>query len=364
MNIEVWIGTYTRDILFGTGEVLHGKGEGIYHLTFNTETQEWQKTVAIHDIENPSFVIQSSDGEYLFAVQETKEYKGLPSGYVSSFKIDKEEKTLTWLSSQPSYGTDPCHLSINSKRTHLFVASFMSGSISMHRITSEGKISDEFYTVAHEGSSIHPMLQKGAHAHAVILSADERFLFVPDLGVDKVFVYEIDYEKTKLVRREDLTYFASQGSGPRAITFHPTLPYAYCINEINSTITLLAYDKRVGKLTPLQSYTTLPEHFSGESSCADIRISSCGSYLLGSNRGHDSLVCFSINSSNGELDYISHTPTGGKCPRNFFISGNTIMVANQDSDNITLFSLDGGKILNLGKSIIVPTPVCVNNRTN
>ncbi|MGD8113676.1 MAG: lactonase family protein [Sphaerochaetaceae bacterium] len=363
MKLNLWIGTYTQDILFGSGDILHGKGKGIYHITFETRKNEIEDIVVNEGIVNPSYVIQSADGAFLFAVNETKEYKGMKSGYVSSFRVDHDSKRLSLISSRPTYGTDPCHLAVNQAMTHLFVANFMSGSISMYSLTSEGEISEEHTTVKHEGSSIHPTRQTGSHAHAVILSADERWLFVPDLGLDKVMVYEIDYDTGSLSFHEDLTYHSRKGSGPRSIVFHPALAYAYIINELDSTIDVLSYDGK-GRLTSLQSVSTLPENYEGNSTCADIRISSCGKYLLGSNRGHDSIVCYTINQREGTLETLGHTSTRGKCPRNFFTVDDTVLVANQDSDTITVFSLNEGNLKDTGKSIEIPTPVCVNNRMN
>jgi 6-phosphogluconolactonase len=240
----------------------------------------------------------------------------------------------------------------------------MSGSIAMYKVDPQGKLSNATCSIQHEGFSINLNRQKGPHAHAVILSADERFLFVPDLGIDAIVVYEIDYEHDTLVLREDLKLESRAGSGPRSITFHKTLPYAYCINELDSTIDVNSYDSESGKLTFIQSYSTLPIDYTGESTCADIRISSCGNYLLGSNRGHDSLVCYKIDTESGLLTTLNFTPTGGKCPRNFFTYDSAILVANQDSDRITIFSLSDGNVEDTGNCIEVPTPVCINNRNN
>ncbi len=357
--MKLWVGTYTEDILFGTGKVLHGKGEGIYRLTLDPTSLRVDDIVVNKGIKNPSFLTVSADKKYLFAVNELKEYLGKASGAVSSFHIDEESGSLEFISSQPTLGTDPCHVTVNHNGTLLFVANFMSGSVSVFPVDSNGGILPAREHIQHKGGSVCPNRQAGPHAHAVVLSPDERFLFVPDLGIDKVLVYSINYSSFSLEICENLAVECISGSGPRQLVFHDYLPYAFLINELNSTIDTFTYASQEGKLSRTGSFSTLPSEFSGVSTCADIHISSCGKYLFGSNRGHDSIVTYEIDGDSGLLNCKEFTSVKGRCPRNFLVKENHILIGNQDSDAVEVFSFNDGHLEHTGMQVSVPTPVCI-----
>jgi 6-phosphogluconolactonase len=135
------------------------------------------------------------------------------------------------------------------------------------------------------------------------------------------------------------------------------------INELDSTLTAYAYDKAKGALTELQTVSTLPPDFSGTNSCADIHVHPSGSFVYGSNRGHDSVVAFAIDKNTGKLNLIAHESTRGKWPRNFAIdpAGAFLLVANQNTDNVAAFRIDQrtGKLTATGQTTEIPTPVCL-----
>jgi 6-phosphogluconolactonase len=280
---------------------------------------------------------------------------------VSSYAIDQRTRSLSWISTQPSHGTDPCHLTVSADGLYLFVANYSSGSVAWFPLGPEGTLGEALSTVQHAGFSAHPVRQTGPHAHAVVLSPDERFLFVADLGLDRIDGYEIDRLGLKLVPREDLGVACTPGAGPRQLVFHPGLQLAYVVNELNSTIDALSYKPVPGRFSRIATVSTLPEGYTGSSTCADIHIAPGGNFLLASNRGHDSLARFRISPVDGTLAYLGTTPTAGACPRSFTISGGYCMVANQDSDSIVVFSLDAdsGELSPHGDAIEVPTPVCI-----
>jgi len=153
------------------------------------------------------------------------------------------------------------------------------------------------------------------------------------------------------------------GAGPRHLTFHPNGQYAYLINELNSTLTAYRYHADAGTFEELQIVPALPEDFTGENLCADVHVSPDGKYLYGSNRGHDSIVCFLIDENTGRLTYRNHTSTEGREARNFAISrdGIFMLVANQKTNNIVTFKIDPatGQLLNTGHQLEVSMPVCL-----
>jgi 6-phosphogluconolactonase len=190
-----------------------------------------------------------------------------------------------------------------------------------------------------------------------------RLALAVDLGIDQVMVYRLDAKQGKLTPATPPSVSTKPGAGPRHLTFHPNGQYAYLINELNSTITALAYDQRNGILTTIGSVSTLPADFSGTSYCADIHVSPNGKFVYGSNRGHDSIAVFAVDMRSGKLNPVQHISTGGKWPRNFALdpSGRLLLVANQNTDNIVSFRIDSrtGKLTPTGQTMEVPSPVCL-----
>ena len=153
--------------------------------------------------------------------------------------------------------------------------------------------------------------------------------------------------------------------GPDLGTSPSTLPgrYAYVINELASTVTAFAYDASLGTLEQRQTISTLPQNTEGPNSTAEVRVHPSGRFLYGSNRGHDSIVVFSIDTETGMLTHIENVSTQGKIPRNFGIdpSGSYLLAANQNSDTVVTFQIDSktGRLTATGQVLAVPSPVCV-----
>jgi 6-phosphogluconolactonase len=239
----------------------------------------------------------------------------------------------------------------------------MSGSVCVLPILEDGSLGEASDVKQHHGSSINPKRQAGPHAHSVGFDDENSLVFVPDLGLDEVVAYEFDSQQGKLRLRETSLFKGRLGSGPRHITMHPNKKYVYLINELDSSLDAFVYDNSAGKLTPIQTVSTLPEDFVGDNTCADVHVAPSGQYLYGSNRGHDSIVIYRIDQETGMLDCVGHASTQGHTPRNFVIdpAGQFLLVANQDSDSVISFRIDRqtGELQPTGFSADIPTPVCV-----
>jgi len=359
----VFIGTYTEPILFGTGNILQGKGEGIYVYKMDSASGSLELSHIAPAGPNPSYLTFDSSHRFLYAVNEMKEFEGVPTGAVSAFSMDPDTGTLRLLNRQPSHGTDPCHLSVDKTGKYVLVANFMSGSVCVLHIQNDGSLGEATDVVQHQGSSIDPVRQTGPHAHAVTLDETGRFVFVPDLGLDKLMIYKFDAEHGKLTPNNEPWVELPPGAGPRQLVLHPQGEYAYLINELNSTVTTFRYDGERGSLREIQTISTLPEEFKGVSACAELQISPSGKFLYGSNRGHNSIVIYAIDQSNGTISLVGHESTQGETPRHFIIDadGAFALVANQDTDEVIPFLLNPttGKLSTSGHSFQVPTPVCI-----
>jgi 6-phosphogluconolactonase len=359
----VFVGTYTDPILFGTGKVVQGKGEGIYVYRLDPSSGALACVSKTSGITNPSYLAFDATQTFLYAVNELKVYEGKPTGTVSAFAVDPNTGKLRLLNRQLTHGTDPCHVTVDRRRTHVFVANFMSGSVCVLPVCDNGSLGPASDFIQHKGSSIDPVRQQGPHAHSVTLDASSRFAFVPDLGLDKLMVYRFDPKRGTLGANTVPWLKMKAGAGPRHIAFHPGGRFAYLVNELDSTVAVLSYDGREGTFEHLQTVPTLPEGFRGESTCADIHVSSSGTFVYASNRGHDSIVIYRVDRLAGKLGYVGHEPTQGKTPRSFGIdpSGRFLLVANQDGDSVVTFRIDAdsGKLQPAGHVAQVPTPVCV-----
>ena len=190
-----------------------------------------------------------------------------------------------------------------------------------------------------------------------------RYLFVTDLGLDRIMSYRLKRADEQLIPNETPYLELPPGSGPRHLTFHQNGHVAYVINELNSTIMTLDYDESHGRLAVIDTVSTLPEDFSGESYCAEIRVAPSGNFLYCSNRGHDSLAIFSIDQDTGRLSIVAHQTTHGRTPRNFAIDpgGTYLLAANQDSNNIVTFRINHstGQLTLVNQTTDVPSPVCL-----
>lgn len=359
----VYVGTYTLPILFGTGQVLMGKGEGIYVYRMDQTYGSLELVSKLKGVANPSFLAFEPEQRFLYAVNELKTFEGKPTGTVSAFSVDSDTGKLEFLNKKVTQGTDPCYLTVDKTGRYVFVANYTSGSVSVFPILGDGSLGDATDLVQHHGSSVNPKRQAGPHAHAAVLDEANRYLFVPDLGTDKVMVYKFDPTSGKLEPNEEPYVSVMPGAGPRHLTFHPSGKYAYLINELDSTLVAFSYDGKHGTLKKIQTVPTLPEGFTDLNTCADIHVSPSGKFVYGSNRGHDSIVIYKVDQSSGKLSYVGHESTGGKTPRNFGIdpTGRFLLAANQDSDTIVTFSIDQqtGKITPTGNVTKVPTPVCI-----
>jgi 6-phosphogluconolactonase len=351
-GIFVYIGTYTR-----------GRSEGIYVYRMEESSGRLEFASVAKGMDNPSFLAIHPQERYLYAVNEVGGRAGKPSGAVSAFSIDPETGELTYLNQQSSHGTGPCHLSVDQTGQFALVANYGSGSVSVLPIHSDGKLGEATDVVQHQGSSVDPRRQGGPHAHSIILDKANRYAFAPDLGLDKIMIYQLDLTQGKLKPNEEPWAKVKAGAGPRHFTFHPNGRYAYVINELDSTLTAFTYDGTCGRLREVQTVSTVPEDFSGTSYCADVHVSPSGRFIYGSNRGHDSLAIFEIDQDTGRLDYVGHEPTHGKTPRGFAIdpTGTYLLAANQDTDTIVTFRIDQqtGRLMSTGHVAEVPTPVCL-----
>ena len=351
-----YVGTYTAVGGRRTGS------EGIYLYRYNSNTAQFTPLGLAAKIENPTFMAIDPQHRFLYAVTEIGNLHGL-NGSISSYAINRTSGALTFLNEVSSEGGNPAHLVVDHTDKMLLVANFISGSVISFAINPDGSIGRKTGFDQHEGSSVNPRRQKGPHAHAVVLSPDNRFVIVPDLGLDKVFVYRLKPNQATFVPNDPPYVTVPPGLGPRHFVFGARGKFGYLVCEMGSAVVAFSYDRAAGVLKRIQIISTLPEGFSGADNSAEIQIDPTGRFLYTSNRGNDSITLFHIDPNNGELTKIQVTPTGGKIPRHFTIdpSGHFLIAENQNSDDMVVFKLDAdtGKLSPTAEIVKNPAPVCL-----
>jgi 6-phosphogluconolactonase len=351
-QLLVYVGTYTQKT-----------SKGIYLFHLDLATGNLTAAGVSPESASPSFLAIHPNHRFLYAVNEIGNFRGTNSGAVSAYAIDPKTGGLTLLNQRPSEGSGPCHLIVDKRGKNVLVANYGSGSVSVLPIQPDGRLGKATAFIQHHGTSVDPRRQEGPHAHSMLLDAANRFAFAADLGLDKILIYRFDSNKGTLTPNSPAYAAVKPGSGPRHTAFHPNGHYAYVINEMGSTVTAFSYDAKTGALKSLQSVSTLPQGYTGDSTTAEVQLSPDGKFLYGSNRGHDSIVIFSIDPKTGLLTYVGHQSTEGKTPRNFCIdpSGTYLLAANQDSDSIVVFRIDPqtGLLSPTGNTAEVSMPVCI-----
>lgn len=342
------VGTYTNA----------DKTNGIHVYSFDTGTGEFSEKSKALNVTNPSYLAVSKDRRNVYSVSES----GNKEGSVSAFSFDAGSGKLTFLNSASSGGNGPCYVSVDDKKQYVFAGNYGAGSLSAIRVNKDGSLSADVQTIQHEGSSVNENRQNKPHVHSVVLSPDNQYLLTPDLGTDKVNVYRFDPLKPQaLTPAEPAFATVKPGTGPRHLTFHPNGKFAYLITEMEGAID--AFDYKNGKLEAKQSITMLAPGFNGKVGAADIHISPDGKFLYGSNRGEANDVVIYAIGKDGKLTYAGRQATLINTPRNFAIdpSGNFLLVANQNSNDIVIFKRDQktGLLTPTGKKILVDKPVCL-----
>jgi 6-phosphogluconolactonase len=351
----VYVGTYTKDE--------GSKSKGIYAYRYDAATAQLTPLGLAAESTNPSFVAVHPNGKFLYAVNELANYKGANSGGVSAFAIDRTTGKLTFLDELPSRGADPCYITVDKSGKFVLVANYTGGSVIVYPILDDGRLGEASAFVQHSGHGPNAERQEGPHAHSIDLSPDNRFAFVDDLGLDELLVYKFDAAKGSLAPNDPPFAKLAPGAGPRHFALRPDGKFGYVVAEMGRSVTVFSNDAAKGTFQHLQTVTTLPKDFTGRNDDAEIEVLPSGKFLYASNRGHDSIAVFAIDSAKGTLTTVEITSTGGKEPRSFEIdpTGTLLFAANQKSDNIVVFKIDAktGKLTPTGQVLEVASPVCV-----
>lgn len=353
MKQYFFVGTYTEPILFGTGQIFQGKGEGLYLCSFE------DGIICVENLlhlQNPSFFCVDEKRKKIYAVNETKRFQDHPGGGVTEITYDRTGAMRVERSCCTG-GGDPCHIAVSPDGTFLAAANFAGGSVSTFPLSEDGEILQDRQLYQHTGRSTHPTRQQSPHPHSVIFAPHGRMM-VPDLGTDQIWIYP--YTIGGICTENPAVIPLNAGCGPRYGEYTPDRRNFYLINELASSVTHFACADS-GTLHRRETVRTLSENFAGNSICSDLHITPDGKYLYASNRWDDSLTAFRIDAEHGTFSLAERISCCGKTPRNFCIepNGDYLLVGNQESDTIVVFAIGPGGRLREVNQVKFPSPVCI-----
>ncbi len=345
-------------VYFGTG------ASHIYVSSFDGQTGALSEPREAAQIGRPGFLAVHPTKDVLYAVGREGEQGAGLRGEAAAFAIDRGTGALRELNRASTAGRGASHVAVNAEASVLAAVNYGDGNTVALNLRADGQIGELVSDMPHAGSSVHPTRQGEPHPHSANFTPDGRFVIVPDLGTDELVKYSVNPVTAELERTPDPQIRMEAGSGPRHMTFHPNGRWAFVINELASTVTVLHYDSATGSLEIEQSISTLPDGYDGPASTtAEVLVHPNGRFLYGSNRGSNTIAVFSIDAGDGRLTAIERVPTAGDWPRNFRLApdGRFLLAANQRSDSVHVFRLDPetGRLAATGTSVSVPGPMCV-----
>ncbi len=360
----LFVGTYTKD-----------GSQGIYSYRFDERSGKLTSLGLAAKTDNPSFLAVAPGGEFLYAINEIHEYKGAASGGVTAFVIHRKTGKLTELNEVASRGADPCYIAFDRSGNYALVANYTGGNVAVFPLSLDGRIG-EASSVLKDAGPLGPSRarQESPHAHFIEASAHNRFVYVSDLGLDRVLVYKFDATEGTLTagQPETKSHAAdggdsfsatlAPGTGPRHIAFSADGNFMYVIGELDSTVTVFANDDKE-TFRAVQKISTRQPGSTGANGAAEIVLHPNGKFLYASNRGDDSIAVFSVDRESGKLTAVERVPSGGHTPRHFALDpdGTHLLVANQDSGNIVEYRVDAvtGQLDGMRDVAKTPWPVCL-----
>lgn len=347
--IDVWIGTTTS----------RGDAEGVYHCPFDEANGQLGHARLVASIREPGFlalhptlpVLYSTGGEGVAAWR-------IQAGEDGPVLIDRTQRST-------GDAGDAAHLAVDRSGRVLLTAHYGSGKAAAFPLDERGRIGPRASVVQHPaGSRVVPSRQRSPRPHWAGTSPDNRFVFVPDLGCDKVFIYQLNAERAELKAHGSVD--TPPGGGPRHMKFSPDGRFAYVLNELSLSLTVMRYDAQAGALEVIQTIPTISDEQKAAESfntASEVRIHPSGRFVYAANRGHDSISVFAVTPQTGRLSLVEQEPVRGAWPRNFNLSpsGNWLLAAGRDSNTLAVFAVDQSTgALRYDRQITpVPSPICV-----
>ena len=338
-----------------TTEARKARGKGIAVYRIDQASGAWTLVENYDAIPNPHFLTLDHTQKFLYSAHGD-------SSEIGAYAIDPQSGKLKLLNKQPTGGDNSSSVMPDSSNRYIVLAN--GPGVAVFPINKDGSLAPFSDMILPSGESgPYRREQHGSHPHQAWFDLTGRFVVVPDKGLDKVHIFRFDAAGGKLLACDPPFIKSRYGAGPRHVTFHPTRPYAYVVNELDSTVTAYHWDSGRGELKPFHRISTTPSTYTGDNTGAEIAVAPSGKFVYVSNRGHDSIAIFSVDQASGTLDHVGWEPTQGNKPRFFGLdpSGSHLYAANEDSHTIVEFRINGetGALIPTGQIIETGSPSCI-----
>ncbi len=343
LDSAAWHG-YVDDMRYLTyvGSYTDASERGIHVLATDTERGELQPLGSLETVVNSTYLTLNRGADRLYALQKCAEEEIDDAGELVVYEV--RGTALRLLDRRRTLTGVPCHISLSPDETALVFAEYGGARVGAIGLRADGAFADpEPVVVGHHGHGPDPERQTSAHAHCAMVTPDGRWLCVADLGLDRVVAYDFRDWRTGLRRHAPMEFRSAPGAGPRHLCFPPAKPWGYLLNELDNTVVVLAREGET--LQARQTLSTLPREYRGDSKAAAIHLSTDGRFLLTSNRGHDSIAVFAVDSSSGRLTLVEIAPLRGRFPRDFRLApdGRLLLAGHKLSNEIGIYAFDPDK---------------------
>ncbi len=309
--------------------------QGLYALTLDTATGTIATPELVAETASPNYLALSTDHSKLYALSDA-------AALAVGFKI-VGAKLERLAPAAPKAGAPSSHLALDATGRLLVCSNYHDGTVATVAVGADGvPIAPPTARLTHSGTGPNAKRQEKPHPHSAFFSPDNRFVYVCDLGADKVYIYRTNPVAGTITPAEPAFVSVAPGSGPRHSVASSDGKFYYVVNELGSRVDAYARDAATGALTLLQGIATLPADFTGESITAEIRLGAGEKFLYVSNRGHESIAVFARDAASGKLTLVEIVSCHGKHPRNFSLTrdGSWLIVSNRESHNLAVFRVE------------------------
>ncbi|MCU1386615.1 MAG: lactonase family protein [Acidobacteria bacterium] len=315
------------------GSYTAGTSKGIYAWKFDSNTGVLSPLGLMAQTPQPAHLWIAPYGRALYAVNWETE------GGVSAYRVDPHTGALSFLNKTSAHGAQPNQVVVDPSGRVAVTVNYTSGSMAAYRLEPDGKLGEAFYVDQHTGQPLSPK-QPGPKQHGIQFSRDNKFLFITDLGLDRIYSYHFNAATPSITPFDPAYVLTHAGAGPRRIQMSPDGRYLYVDHETDSEVEVFVIDG--GRLTSLQTLPTVPDEAKARNTTAEILISADGKHLYVANRGHDSIAIYAVDPKTGLLTFQETVASGGRTPRNirFDPTGNWFFAANENGGNIAEFKVD------------------------
>jgi 6-phosphogluconolactonase (cycloisomerase 2 family) len=331
------------------------RGNGINVYRMDPATGAWTHVQQVGELVNPSFLVLSKDQRALYSVHGDE-------SHATAFAVDPASGLLKLIGRGSTGGKNGVHQALDPSGKFLIVANYASGTVAVLPVAEDGALRNQTQLVELKGTpGPHRVRQVSSHPHDIVFDPSGRFVVVPDLGLDRTFVFRFDPAAGRLTEASFVD--GRPTSGPRHVAFHPTRPIMWILNELDSTMTACQWDGERGALRPVQIMSTLRTSFTGNSTAAELAVAPSGNFVYASNRGGDDIAVHVVDQGTGVLSPVEWVPTQGKRPRFIGLtpSGRFMYAANEDGDTVATYRVDAasGKLTPTGQVVQAGTPVTI-----